>query len=180
MAQAEEEVATLKEDIAREELRTNALRLLRETVAQCRAEALAAVVGPVQHAATRTLQRIAGGRLGGIQLGETFAPAHVLPQLAEIPIRLDDVSGGEREQIYLATRLALADVLAKEERQLVVLDDVLTVTDTGRLARVLNVLEEAAQRLQVLIITCHPERYRGLDGAQFFDLEATLHDGAAA
>jgi len=37
---------------------------------------------------------------------------------------------------------------------------------------VMNVLEEAAQRLQVLILTCHPERYRGLGGAEFFDLEA--------
>lgn len=180
LTQAEEEVTTLKEEVAREELRTSAVRLLRDTVTQCRAEALAAVVGPVQLAATRTLQRIAGRRLGGIQLGETFAPAHVLPQLTEIPVPLDDVSGGEREQIYLATRLALAEVLAKEERQLVVLDDVLTATDAGRLARVLTVLEEAAQRLQVLIITCHPERYRGLDGAQFFDLEAILPDNAAA
>ena len=180
LVQAEEEVATLKEEVAREELRTSAMRLLHDTVAQCRAEALAAVVGPVQLVATRTLQRIAGGRLGGIQLGETFEPAHVLPQLAEIPVRLDDVSGGEREQIYLATRLALAEVLAKAERQLVVLDDVLTATDTGRLARVLTVLEETAQRLQVLIITCHPERYRGLDSAQFFDLEAILHNNIAA
>ncbi len=180
LTEAEEEVAMLKEEIAREELRTIAVQLLRDTVVQCRAEALTAVVGPVQLAATRTLQRIAGGRLGGIQLGETFEPAHVLPQLAEIPVRLDDVSGGEREQIYLATRLALAEVLAKEERQLVVLDDVLTATDAGRLARVLTILEEAAQRLQVLIITCHPERYRGLDSTQFFDLEALLRDNAAA
>jgi len=56
----------------------------------------------------------------------------------------------------------------------VVLDDVLTATDAGRLARVVNVLEDAAQRLQVLILTCHPERYRGLRQAVFFDLEAQV------
>jgi uncharacterized protein YhaN len=78
--------------------------------------------------------------------------------------------------LYLATRLALADVLARDERQLVALDDVLTATDAGRLARVMTILEEAAQRLQILILTCHPERYRGLKGASFFDLEAVLHD----
>ncbi len=87
---------------------------------------------------------------------------------------VEQVSGGEREQIYLATRLALADVLARGERQLVVLDDVLTATDTGRLARVMGILEEAAQRLQVLILTCHPERYRGVAGANFVDLEAIV------
>jgi hypothetical protein len=49
-----------------------------------------------------------------------------------------------------------------------------------RLAAARRVMEEAAQRLQVLVITCHPERYRGLDGAQFFDLEAILHDSTEA
>jgi hypothetical protein len=56
----------------------------------------------------------------------------------------------------------------------IVLDDVLTATDAGRLARVMGVLEEAAQRLQVLVLTCHPERYRGLEGASFVDLEAIV------
>ena len=87
---------------------------------------------------------------------------------------LDNLSGGEQEHLSLATRLALAEVLGREERQLVVLDDVLTATDAGRLAKVMNVLEEAAQHLQVLILTCHPERYRGLKRATFFDLEALI------
>jgi uncharacterized protein YhaN len=60
------------------------------------------------------------------------------------------------------TRLALAEVLAGEDRRHLVLDDILAATDTGRLARILSILEEAAQRLQFFILTCHPERYRGL------------------
>ena len=38
----------------------------------------------------------------------------------------------------------------------------------------MGVLEEAAQRLQVLILTCHPERYRGPAGANVVDLEAIV------
>jgi hypothetical protein len=38
----------------------------------------------------------------------------------------------------------------------------------------MNVLEEAAQDLQILILTCHPERYRALKTARFFDLEKAL------
>jgi uncharacterized protein YhaN len=98
----------------------------------------------------------------------------VVPESIEQAVTLDNLSGGEQEQLYLATRLALAEVLGREERQLVVLDDVLTATDAGRLARVMNVLEEAAQRLQILILTCHPERYRGLKRAAFFDLESLI------
>jgi hypothetical protein len=177
LAQTEEEVANLKLQIESEQLRLDAVRLMYETVKQCREEALAAVAGPVEEAATRTLLRIAGGRLGRLQLGESFEPSRVLPEVLGESVALDNVSGGEREQIYLATRLALAEVLAKGERQLVVLDDVLAATDAGRLARVMTVLEETAQRLQILILTCHPERYRGLVGAKFIDLEGVVRDG---
>jgi hypothetical protein len=64
--------------------------------------------------------------------------------------------------------------LLKGERQLVVLDDVLVATDAGRLGRVMGILEKAGQRLQVHILTCHPERHLGLDGAHFFDLDRIL------
>lgn len=134
LARTEEEVARLRRELAIEELRVAAVKLLRDTVAECRSAAVAAVAAPVEAAATRMLQRIAGSRLGRVQLGDTFEPGHVLPELAEGSVPVENVSGGEREQIYLATRLALADVLARGERQLVVLDDVLAATDAGRLA----------------------------------------------
>jgi DNA repair protein SbcC/Rad50 len=149
-------------------------------VDQARNAALAAIAAPVETAATRTLQRIAGNRLGRIQLGEAFEPTQMTPGIADAPVSIESMSGGEREQIYLATRLALADVLTQGERQLVVLDDVLVATDSGRFARVMRILEEAAQRLQLLILTCHPERYLGLEGARFFDLEGFLRDSAPA
>jgi DNA repair exonuclease SbcCD ATPase subunit len=174
LALAQEEVASLESDVAREELRTAAINLLHATVAQCRTEAVAVVSGPVEAAAARIFQRIAGRRLGQVHFSERFEPVYVVPELAGSSVPLENASGGEREQIYLATRLALAEVLAKEERQLVVFDDVLLATDVGRLARVMSVLEEAAQKLQVLILTCHPERYRALNAAQFLDLEAIL------
>jgi len=178
LARAEEDVVRLERDLEAEELRVAAIKLLRDTVAQCRAEALASVAAPVEATATRILQRIAGERLGRVQLGDSFEPGHVRPELAEASVPIENVSGGEREQIYLATRLALAEVLARGERQLVVLDDVLTATDSGRLARVMGILEEAAQRLQVLVLTCHPERYRGLEAASFIDLEAIVRQSA--
>jgi len=168
---AEEEVARLQDAVRREQLRVDAIKLLYDTISECRTEAVSAVAKPVEQAATRLLQRIAGRRIGSIQLGDVFTPSAVLPETAGEPVGIENLSGGEKEQLYLATRLALADILAKDERQLVVFDDVLTATDAGRLARIMTILEEAAQRLQILVLTCHPERYRGLTGAQFIDLE---------
>jgi len=132
---------------------------------------VAAVAAPVEHTATRMLSRIAGPRLGSIRLADSFLPTGVRPELATEQVELANLSGGEEEQLFLATRLALGQLLAKSERQLGVLDDVLTATDTGRLVRLLTVLEEAADHLQIVILTCHPERYRALEKAEFFDLQ---------
>ena len=174
LALVEERAAALEAEAAAEELRAGAIRLLYDTLKRCQAGAAAAVAGPVEAVATQMVQRIAGGRLGRLKLGQTFGPASVVPEISGEEASLDSVSGGEREQIYLATRLALAEVLAREERQMVVLDDVMTFTDAGRMARVMAILEEEAQRLQMVILTCHPERYRGLNGARFVDLEELL------
>lgn len=178
LAAAEEKASQLEQQTKHEELRVDALRLLHDTMAACRADAIAAVSGPVEAMAARTLHRIAGRRLGRIQVGETLEPIAVVPDTSEQAVTLDDLSGGEQEQLYFATRLALAQVLGKDERQLLVLDDVFMATDAGRLARVLGVIEEAAQSLQVLILTCHPERYRGLKNAAFHDLERLVRDAS--
>ncbi len=176
LAVLEEKVAALESEVAAEELRAGAIRLLRDTLVDCRARAVAAVAGPVESVATQMIQRIAGGRLGRLHLGDSFEPAAVVPESSGEGVSLEAVSGGEREQIYLATRLALAEVLARDERQMVVLDDVMTFTDAGRMARVMAILEEEARRLQIVVLTCHPERYRGLTGAAFLDLDALVHN----
>ena len=178
LAQADEEVAFLEEKIREEGVKLAAIRLLHESVNQCRAETLEAVAAPVEKAATRTLKRIAGDRLGSLQLDDSFKPIGIRPEVTSSTVDLHSVSGGEQEQIYLATRLALAEVLFEDEPQLVVLDDVLTFTDSGRLVRAMKILEEAAQKLQILVLTCHPERYRALADAHFIDLEKVVHDTA--
>ena len=47
--------------------------------------------------------------------------------------------------------------------QSLILDDVLVNTDAARQKRVLDVLAGAAAGgLQILVYTCHPDRYRGV------------------
>lgn len=170
----EEKLADLNSRISRERLRMDATKLLYDTVTSCKAAIVAAVAAPVERTATRMLGRIAGPRLGTVQFTENFVPVGVCPEFVSQPVDLTNLSGGEQEQLFLITRLALGQVLAKEERQLVVLDDVLNATDTGRHARVLTLLEECADHLQIVILTCHPERYRALEQAQFFELQKRM------
>ena len=168
----EERIASLERRVALEERRVAAIRLLHDTVEKSRSEMTASVVEPLERAATRLLERITGPRVGHVKLDDTLAPTFIQPVEVQEPVTIENLSGGETEQLHFVCRLALADVLAKEERQLLVLDDVLTATDTGRFARILRILEEIKQKLQIIILTCHPERYGGMRDVEFYDLEA--------
>ncbi|MBI4607675.1 MAG: hypothetical protein HY726_01540 [Candidatus Rokubacteria bacterium] len=67
-------------------------------------------------------------------------------------------------------RVALAQYLAQDERMLFVLDDTLVQSDPDRQERFLVILQEAADSLQVVLLTCDPERYEGLKAARTFSL----------
>lgn len=172
LAAVEEEISRLEDEIARQQLHIDAIRLLFETLTDRKRQVMQAVLGPVRLRANQTLQRIAGTRFDDIHFDQSLLPIGVAPRSLSEPVSLDQLSGGEREQLYFAVRLALADVAFAGQRQLVVLDDVFTYTDTTRLARIATILDEAADRFQIVLLTCHPERYRGLPNAKFFDLEA--------
>ena len=148
--------------------------MLHETLTEQKRDVMQSILGPIRLRANHILQRIAGTRFDGILFDESLLPSGISPRSVDETVSLDQISGGEREQVYFAVRMALAEVAFNNERQLVVLDDVFTYTDTPRLARIATILDEAAERFQIILLTCHPERYRGLPNAKFFDLEKTV------
>ena len=66
------------------------------------------------------------------------------------------LSAGAADQLYLAARLAICDlVLPRENRVPVVLDDALSNFDDDRCAAALRWLKREAQNRQILLFTCH-------------------------
>lgn len=173
LAACEEACRSQEEALSRQEVRAKALKLLQETLDRCKTDAVSAVVGPVQTLVSQNYRRIAG-RDSNVRLGGSFLPSGVLLEGEELP--LDQVSMGEEEQVHLATRLALAEVLSQGERQLVVLDDALAATDMVRMSRALLLIQEVSERLQVIVLTCHKERFGGVK-ANFIDLEEMIRKG---
>lgn len=170
LAEIEEQLAEVEHRLQVETRRQQALALLFETVTDCRNDAVQQVSEPVEERASELLARLAGRTLGRIALGEQFAPAGLVPLGLDQPIELAELSGGEFEQLQLAVRLALAEAVLGERRELLVLDDALTATDGERLQRAIELFEEAAERYQILLLTCHPERYTHLERATLIDL----------
>lgn len=82
----------------------------------------------------------------------------------------EELSGGAQEQLGLLTRLGLAEVLAAEGTLPLVLDDSLVGTDPERIRRIHRVLYRAAEKLQVLVMSCHNVLFDGLGAERVFKL----------
>ncbi|MGC8518253.1 MAG: AAA family ATPase [Steroidobacteraceae bacterium] len=82
----------------------------------------------------------------------------------------EDLSGGAQEQLALLTRIGLAEVLAGEGTLPLVLDDSLVNTDPLRIRQIHRILFRAANRLQLLVFSCHDVLFDGLGAEQVFRL----------
>jgi chromosome segregation ATPase len=101
----------------------------------------------------------------------TFSRGTELGQITEL-------SFGAREQMGLISRLAYADLLREAGRPtLVILDDTLVHSDSERLEDMKRILFDAASRHQILLFTCHPEKWQDL-GVPPVDIQATKEQGA--
>ena len=85
----------------------------------------------------------------------------------------DTLSGGAREQVAAAVRLAMAEVLCNDHHGClpVIFDDAFAYSDPDRVQTLQRMLYLAASRgLQVIILTCAPSDYAAL-GARYVPLQ---------
>ncbi|MBI5542979.1 MAG: hypothetical protein HY901_03765, partial [Deltaproteobacteria bacterium] len=182
LALVEEQLALGKRDEARLAARAHAILLLNRLAQTRQQQTERSVAEPIEAEVRTRLDYLRGlsSAAASTVVFSDLETAHVrVPSRSamETPSQaaLEALSWGAQEQVMLVVRLALGELLAKKgpgaEPQLVVLDDALVNADSARHKRALDLVAAAAERLQILILTAFPERYRALN--------ATMHDLAA-
>ena len=69
---------------------------------------------------------------------------------------IEALSAGALDQLYLAVRLAICELVLPPEKQVpIVLDDALANFDDGRCALALEALARLGEERQILLFTCH-------------------------
>ena len=77
------------------------------------------------------------------------------------------LSMGTQEQVAVLVRLAFAEMLAEQGYPAtVILDDALVFSDDRRMSRMFDILNMAAQKVQVIILTCREQLFEQLGGHQ--------------
>ena len=105
--------------------------------------------------AAEIFAQLTGSRYSGVVLDRSF---RLSAEPAGDPVFRDAalLSAGTLDQLYLAVRLAICDLVLPPEKQVpIVLDDALANFDDQRCAAALGFLKEASEDRQILLFTCH-------------------------
>jgi len=172
LGDAEAASAVARRVLDQQERYARALALLNKTLVDSRSQTQQAFREPLMRRLLPLLQSLHPGT--SVELDDDFN----IVRFARPGVGEDSfgtLSGGESEQFGLVVRLALAQVLSERQSLPVMIDDGLVHTDDQRMQRLLDILASAGRSLQLIICTCHPERYRGLARTeQCIDLESSL------
>jgi DNA repair exonuclease SbcCD ATPase subunit len=134
------------------------LRSLAEQFTQPLADKISGYLQCLFGASTRAQVTLENSQFTGLRLsrgGETFA--------------FDTLSGGAKEQLAAAVRLAMAEVLAADHGGClpVVFDDAFAYSDPERVTQLQRMLDLAASRgLQIIVLTCSPADYDALGASR--------------
>lgn len=135
------------------ELDYGAWRLLAETLREAENEESThlgrALVAPV----SRRFAELTGDRYGRLGLGPDLETTGIQAAGEERPV--DTLSQGLREQLATLLRVSVAQHLGS----MIVLDDHLTHTDPKRLTWFRDVLRQAGEEVQIVVLTCRPLDY---------------------
>jgi hypothetical protein len=162
------EQSRLRAEVQNYEQEVAVLELLRETLRSAETEAKARYLSPVITRVEPYLKmllpttdlvldedlHITGVRRNGLE--EEFAK----------------LSEGTQEQIAVLTRLGFAELLLDQGRPAtVILDDALVFSDDDRIERMFDIMTRAADRMQIIILTCRKRLFTRL-GARMLRIES--------
>ncbi len=148
--------------------KSEAIALLNRLFQEEQQQLAARFTRPLSEKVSGYLQCIFGPRARasvGLADGEFGNLLVAREALNDVLFEFGTLSGGAREQISAAFRLAMAEVLAPEHGGClpVVFDDAFTSSDSERIDGVQRMLDLAATRgLQIIVLTCNPSDYEGL------------------
>jgi len=149
--------------------RARAAELLRSVMSRHRDDTRARYVEPFR----AEIERLGRPVFGSTFQVEVDSDLRICNRtLDDRTVPYDSLSGGAREQLGILARLAGAALVAKEDTVPVVIDDALGFADPDRLRRMAAVFDSVGNHGQLIVLTCTPGRYDGIDGAHVIELTA--------
>jgi exonuclease SbcC len=160
VARFEEKLEMTRNRIERLEEELRVLELIAQNINGARQDSIERFSSDIEAKMGEILATVTDGRYNKVEVGGDLR-VRVFSAEKDEWIDPEDkkdslLSSGALDQLYLAARLALLDLITGDCRPPVILDDTfVTFDDMGRKARAFELLESVATDHQVLYFTCH-------------------------
>ncbi|KUG55810.1 hypothetical protein AVL62_05865 [Serinicoccus chungangensis] len=154
--------------------RARAVRHLRSTLREHRESAHRAYVRPFTDALERLGRQVYGPTFAVTVDEQLSVRARTLDGLT---VPFEELSGGAKEQLGILARIAVAHLVDPAQGVPVVIDDALGYSDPRRLEQMGQVFSfargTAGEDVQVILLTCTPDRYAAIPDAHTVRLAAS-------
>ncbi len=145
------ELTKLKEQMQANDVETAAIDLAMKTIQDLSEEIYDSFGSVLNEQVSEIISRITNNKYSEVKIDDQL---RVMVKSGSSFISMDYLSTGTMEQIYLALRLSIANVLIAEEMP-IIMDDVFVTYDYQRLKETLSCLGEYRNR-QIIIFTTNP------------------------
>jgi len=162
VAELEERIEFLERNAERLRIRLRAYEIIGEVLVEARQNVLRGISGDVDERIGAYFAQITGKKYERVRLSREDLSLQVFSpdKGGWINPDTEELSAGARDQLYLAARLALVDVVGGGNPLPLILDDPLVHFDPFRRENTRNLLREASRKHQVILLSCH-EYYDG-------------------
>ena len=157
VAEIEERIEFLERNLERLRVKLRAYEIIGDVLAEARQNVLRGISGTVDERIGDYFARITDKKYEKVRLSrDDFSLDVFSPDKGDwVNSDTGELSAGARDQLYLAARLALVDVVAGGRFLPLILDDPFVHFDRPRRENARGLLKEVSQRHQVILLTCH-------------------------
>jgi len=115
----------------------------------------------INDASTPLIKHMTDGRYNSINISNDLQ-IKVIDPGNNVLVPLEQLSTGTIDQLYMAVRLTIADMLSEHKKLPLIIDDAFSEYDDKRLKNAIEYIAELAQKRQVIFMTCHKRDVQAL------------------
>ncbi|MBO8156174.1 MAG: AAA family ATPase [Bacillaceae bacterium] len=124
----------------------------------------------VMEQASNYFHKLTGGQYQKVMLADASDTLEVANK-NQMRFQPAELSEGTASQLYVSLRLALSDVMNADYGLPFIIDDAFVHFDRSREQEMHDILQDLAQKQQILYFTCHDERLSSFNNEQLLRLE---------
>ena len=152
--QLEERQALTQRNLDQNREQADVYRFVLGGLVKARQETLRTAADELEPRLGTYLQQMTQGRYDTALVDDNLA-IRIVHEAKDEPIEVESLSRGTQDQVYLAARLALSDLVFHDARPPLLMDDPFVTFDPQRKQAALELCKRLAVDRQIILFTCH-------------------------